>query len=138
MSPLVSCQQFDSFYWLILPATDPVKLGIPHYPKIVKKPMDLSTMRKKLDSGEYPNANKFKEDFALMIRNCMAFNPAGTVVHDAGVELQRAFEEKWAHLPPLKQPSDDEEEEDEEDTDDERMRKHFRESCDVCDTDIYA
>lgn len=85
--------------------------------------MDLGTMRKKLDNGEYPNAAKFKEDFALMIRNCMAFNPVGTPVHDAGVELQRIFEEKWTHLPPLRQPSEDEEDEDEDDSESERIRK---------------
>ncbi|KAL5535451.1 hypothetical protein ACEPAF_3545 [Sanghuangporus sanghuang] len=101
---------------------DPIKLGIPHYPRIVRKPMDLGTMRKKLENGEYPNAGKFKEDFALVIRNCMSFNPVGTPVHDAGVELQRVFEEKWAHLPPLRQPSEDEEEEEDEESDSERLR----------------
>ncbi|EJD04035.1 Bromodomain-containing protein [Fomitiporia mediterranea MF3/22] len=101
---------------------DAVKLGIPHYPKIVKRPMDLGTMRKKLDNREYPNAAKFKEDFALMIRNCMAFNPVGTAVHDAGVEIQRVFEEKWSHLPPLKVPSEDEDEDEDEDSDDDRIR----------------
>jgi hypothetical protein len=35
--------------------------------------MDMSTMRKKLDAGEYPNATKFFEDFKLMIRNCFVF-----------------------------------------------------------------
>jgi hypothetical protein len=29
--------------------------------------MDMSTMRKKLDAGEYPNATKLFEDFKLMI-----------------------------------------------------------------------
>ncbi|KAI5123582.1 hypothetical protein M0805_003400 [Coniferiporia weirii] len=102
---------------------DPVKLGIPHYPKIVKRPMDLSTMRKKLENREYPSAIKFYEDFALMVKNCMAFNPVGTPVHAAGVELQRVFEEKWAGLPPLKGQSDDEEDEEDEDSEEDRIRK---------------
>lgn len=104
---------------------DPVKLNIPQYPKIIKKPMDLSTMRRKLDSREYGRAEDFLDDFNLMIRNCMTFNPAGTVVHDAGVELQRVFGEKWANLPPLKAPqaeSDEEEDDDEESEDDHRIR----------------
>ena len=84
-------------------------------------------MRKKLENGEYPNASKFKEDFALMIRNCMAFNPAGTAVHDAGVELQRVFEEKWSHLPPLRtMQSEDEDEDVGDDSDDERLRMWFQ------------
>ncbi|KAF8649828.1 hypothetical protein AX16_005593 [Volvariella volvacea WC 439] len=101
---------------------DYVKLDLPTYPKIVKKPMDLSTMRKKLDNHEYPNAQKFCDDFKLMIRNCFAFNPAGTPVNQAGIELQRLFDEKWKNLPPLRNASEDEDEDDEDDSDAERQR----------------
>ncbi|KAG6911769.1 hypothetical protein DXG01_000015 [Tephrocybe rancida] len=103
---------------------DWVLLDIPAYPKMVKKPMDLSTMRKKLDNNLYPTANKFFDDFKLMIRNCFVFNPAGTPVNQAGIELQRVFDEKWKGLPPLREvmSDDDDEEEEEEDSDAERQR----------------
>ncbi|KAG6837117.1 hypothetical protein H0H93_014423 [Arthromyces matolae] len=97
-------------------------LEIPTYPKIIKKPMDLSTMRQKLESNAYPTAQKFFDDFKLMIRNCFMFNPAGTPVNQAGIELQRLFDEKWKSLPPLHEHSDEEEEEEEEDSDMERQR----------------
>ena len=61
--------------------------------------MDLSTMRKKLDNHEYPTAQAFFADFKLMIRNCFQFNPAGTPVNLAGIELQRLFDDKWKNLP---------------------------------------
>ena len=61
--------------------------------------MDLSTMRKKLDNHEYSNAQAFFADFKLMIRNCFQFNPAGTPVNLAGIELQRLFDDKWKNLP---------------------------------------
>jgi hypothetical protein len=71
--------------------------------------MDMSTMQKKLNAGEYPNATKFFEEFKLMIRNCFVFNPSGTPVNQAGIDLQRLFDEKWKHLPsPLQDASDDE------------------------------
>ena len=92
------------------------KLNIPSYPKIIKHPMDLSTMRKRLESGQYPNADKFYQDFKLMIRNCFTFNPAGTPVNLAGQELQRIFEEKWRNLPPLHPPSEDEDDDDASDS----------------------
>ncbi|KAG6902811.1 hypothetical protein C0995_011298 [Termitomyces sp. Mi166 len=109
------------------PFYDPVDwvlLDIPSYPKMVKKPMDLSTMRKKLDGGLYPTAQKFFDDFKLMIRNCFVFNPAGTPVNQAGIELQRVFDDKWKALPPLREVASDEEEEEEEeeDSDAERQR----------------
>jgi hypothetical protein len=92
-------------------------MGLPTYPKVVKKPMDLATIRKKLDNQEYTTAQKFYDDFKLMIRNCFLFNPSGTPVNLAGIELQRLFDEKWKHLPPLHEASeedDDEEDESEE------------------------
>ncbi|KAG1825607.1 Bromodomain-containing protein [Suillus subaureus] len=89
---------------------DAVKLDIPTYYKVIKKPMDMSTMRKKLEAGEYPNASKFFDDFKLMIRNCFLFNPAGTP--------------KWKNLPPLRDASDDEEEEyEDEESEEERNRR---------------
>ncbi|KAG2057138.1 Bromodomain-containing protein [Suillus hirtellus] len=103
---------------------DAVKLDIPTYYRVIKKPMDMSTMRKKLEAGEYPNASKFFDDFKLMIRNCFLFNPAGTPVNQAGIELQRLFDEKWKNLPPLRDASDDEEEEEEdEESEEERNRR---------------
>jgi bromodomain-containing factor 1 len=99
---------------------DWVKFDIPEYPRIVKKPMDLSTMRKKLDGGEYTSATKFYDDFKLMIRNCFSFNPSGSPVNAAGVELQRLFDAKWAGLPAIKPvESEDEEEEEEEEPEEE-------------------
>jgi len=100
---------------------DWVKLSIPDYPKIVKKPMDLSTMRSKLDSGAYSTAEKFRDDFKLIISNCFLYNPPGTPVHQAGLEIKKLFEEKWKGLPPLRPESEDEDEDD-SDTDEERSR----------------
>ncbi|KZT36618.1 Bromodomain-containing protein [Sistotremastrum suecicum HHB10207 ss-3] len=116
-------------YWnCASPFYDPVDwvaLNIPSYPKIIKKPMDFSTMKKKLEKGEYSNASKFHADFKLMLRNCFTFNPAGSSVNEAGQELQRVFDEKWAALPPLRERSESEgedEEDEEEDDDDEKSR----------------
>ncbi|KAI0768492.1 Bromodomain-containing protein [Trametes elegans] len=103
---------------------DPIKMGIPDYPKFVKKPMDLSTIKKKLDGGEYLNADKFRDDFKLMIKNCMTFNPPGNPVHEAGKALQQLFDEKWKNLPTPRPyaASDEEDEEEEEDSEYERAR----------------
>ncbi|KAF7784761.1 hypothetical protein Agabi119p4_926 [Agaricus bisporus var. burnettii] len=100
---------------------DWVKMDLPMYPKVVKKPMDLSTMRRKLDNNEYAAAKDFYSDFKLMIKNCFTFNPVGTPVQIAGADLQRLFEEKWKSLPPLREISDSEDEEDSEDDDRQRQ-----------------
>ena len=106
---------------------DAVKLGIPEYPKVIKKPMDLATMKKKLDAGMYPTPDKFRDDFSLMIKNCTTFNPPGNPVHEAGRALQSLFEEKWKNMPvPRAHDSSDEEDDDEDDGEeslDERARE---------------
>ncbi|KAG6891419.1 hypothetical protein C0992_007198 [Termitomyces sp. T32_za158] len=117
-------KQYSSVASPFYDPVDWVLLDIPTYPRVVKKPMDLSTMRKKLDGGLYPTAQKFFDDFKLMIRNCFVFNPAGTPVNQAGIELQRVFDEKWKALPPLREVVSDEdvEEEDDDDSETERQR----------------
>ena len=82
-------------------------------------------MRRKLEAGEYLSAPRFRDDFDLMIRNCMTFNPIGNPVHNCGVELKKLFEEKWAGLPPLKQISDDEDEDEEEEDEEEARRRKY-------------
>lgn len=79
-------------------------------------------MRKKLENHEYSNASKFFDDFKLMIRNCFTFNPAGTPVNQAGIELQRLFDEKWKNLPPLREVSEEEYVEEEDESEEERNR----------------
>ncbi|KAG9101496.1 hypothetical protein FS749_006399 [Ceratobasidium sp. UAMH 11750] len=93
-----------SLYQIASPFYEPVDVAfVPTYYKVIKRPMDLGTMRKKLDEGNYPNAHAFHNDFRLMIKNCMIFNPPGTAVHNAGLEMDRIFKEKWKNLPPLRQ-----------------------------------
>jgi bromodomain-containing factor 1 len=58
-------------------------------------------MRSKLESGAYHTAEKFRDDFKLIISNCNLYNPPGTLVHQAGIELKKLFEEKWKGLLPL-------------------------------------
>lgn len=88
--------------------------------------MDMSTIRKKLEGGEYSSSSKFYDDFKLMIRNCFTFNPAGTPVNQAGIELQRLFDEKWKSLPLLHAVSDDDDDEEEEDDSEEERLRAFR------------
>ncbi|THH18596.1 hypothetical protein EW146_g2409 [Bondarzewia mesenterica] len=92
---------------------DPVALSIPDYPSIIKKPMDLSTMRNKLDANMYPTAEKFRDDFKLMINNCVKYNGTQSAVAEADFALQRLFDEKRQNLPPLHPEVSDEEEEEE-------------------------
>ncbi|KAK5958651.1 transcription initiation at TATA-containing promoter protein [Knufia fluminis] len=74
---------------------DPVALNIPTYFQVIKKPMDLSTVRQKLDNGLYEKAKDFEEDVRLIFKNCYKFNPEGDYVYSRGQELERLFNQEW-------------------------------------------
>jgi hypothetical protein len=46
----------------------------PGYYAQIRQPMDISTMRARLNNGLYTDAAAFKTDFVLMIDNCRAYN----------------------------------------------------------------
>lgn len=53
---------------------NPVELGIPDYFQIVKKPMDFSTIKKKLREYQYTNFKEFCGDINLVFDNCITYN----------------------------------------------------------------
>lgn len=53
---------------------DPQALGIPDYFDIVRKPMDLSTIKKKLDLGQYSDPWEYVDDVWLMFDNAWLYN----------------------------------------------------------------
>ena len=55
--------------------SEPVsKDDFPEYYEQIQKPMDYSTMKKKLDNGEYRSAQAMQKDFILILQNCRKFN----------------------------------------------------------------
>ncbi|MCJ1392450.1 hypothetical protein MMC18_005317 [Xylographa bjoerkii] len=89
--------KYQSTGWPFHNPVDPVALNIPTYHKIIKKPMDLSTIESKLKGGQYENAREFESDIRLMFQNCYKFNPAGDNVHTMGKAFEGIFEAEWAH-----------------------------------------
>lgn len=53
---------------------DPNALGIPDYFNIVDKPMDLSTIQYKLNSGQYSDPWEYVDDVWLMLDNAWLYN----------------------------------------------------------------
>ncbi|XP_073999443.1 bromodomain-containing protein 140 isoform X2 [Rhodnius prolixus] len=68
---------------------EPVDLTeVPDYTNVVKHPMDLSTMRSKIDAFEYDSLAQFQADFELMISNCLAYNSEDTVFYRAALKMR--------------------------------------------------
>ncbi|KAK6112151.1 PHD-zinc-finger like domain family protein [Brugia pahangi] len=62
---------------------------VPGYSTVIKNPMDLSTMRKKLAKGDYKNLSQLKSDFTLMMNNCSTFNRHNEFFWKYGHRLHR-------------------------------------------------
>ncbi|XP_074403819.1 bromodomain adjacent to zinc finger domain protein 2B isoform X12 [Zonotrichia albicollis] len=77
----------------------PVNLKlVPGYKKVIKKPMDFSTIRDKLTSGQYPNLEAFSLDVRLVFDNCETFNEDDSDIGRAGHNMRKYFEKKWTEI----------------------------------------
>ncbi|XP_042303074.1 bromodomain adjacent to zinc finger domain protein 2B isoform X12 [Sceloporus undulatus] len=77
----------------------PVNLKhVPGYRKVIKKPMDFSTIRDKLNSGQYPNLEAFAVDIRLVFDNCETFNEDDSDIGRAGHNMRKHFEKKWTEI----------------------------------------
>ena len=70
----------------------------PTYKKVIKQPMDLATIKKKLDSNGYKLRDGFLDDVRLIFSNCELFNEDDSPVGKAGHAMKRHFEARWAEL----------------------------------------
>merc|ERR1711916_79708 len=78
---------------------DPVVLGIPQYFDIIKHPMDLGTVKNKLEGGMYSaDTDLFIADVRLVFRNCKCFNGDILEVGQMGNVCSVKFEE-WIRNP---------------------------------------
>jgi bromodomain-containing factor 1 len=69
---------------------------VPDYHKVIKHPMDLGTIEKKLEGGEYTHPNQFVGDVRLVFRNAYVYNKDVTIVWGMAERLSLTFEaEMW-------------------------------------------
>ncbi|CAH1242024.1 BAZ2B [Branchiostoma lanceolatum] len=70
----------------------------PQYKKIIKRPMDLSTIKNKLRDNKYRSREEFAEDIRLICDNCETFNEDESAVGQAGHNMRACFETRWSEL----------------------------------------
>ena len=85
--------------WPFLEPVDPVKLGIPDYFDVIKTPMDLSTVKRKLETGQYASAEQFEADVRLIFSNCYAYNAPDSDVVSLCRAFEKIFDAKWDQKP---------------------------------------
>lgn len=81
--------------WVFNVPVDAKRLGLHDYHKIITKPMDLGTVKMRLNKNWYKSPREFAEDVRLTFSNAITYNPKGEDVHLMAEQLSKIFEEKW-------------------------------------------
>ena len=71
------------------------QLNIPNYPKIIKNPMDISTVERNLKKTDYHTPYDFARDMRLIYQNACTFNKPGTPFYGAAIKFAKKFEEEF-------------------------------------------
>ncbi|XP_078141156.1 bromodomain-containing protein 3b isoform X3 [Centroberyx gerrardi] len=88
-----------AYAWPFYKPVDAEALELHDYHDIIKHPMDLSTVRKKMDNREYSDPQSFATDVRLMFSNCYKYNPPDHEVVAMARKLQDVFEMRFAKMP---------------------------------------
>ncbi|CAL1381043.1 unnamed protein product [Linum trigynum] len=74
---------------------DVVGMRLFDYDKVIKRPMDLGTVKSNLDDGVYKAPFDFASDVRLTFSNAMTYNPIGHEVHGFAKQLLKFFDDMF-------------------------------------------
>ncbi|KAF8404759.1 hypothetical protein HHK36_009648 [Tetracentron sinense] len=81
--------------WIFNVPVDVVGMGLHDYNQIIKRPMDLGTVKLKLGKNLYASPNDFASDVRLTFNNALIYNPRGHDVYVMAEQLLARFEEMF-------------------------------------------
>lgn len=84
--------------WPFMKPVDVKGLGLHDYNDVIEKPMDLGTIKNKMDAKDgsgYQHVQEVCDDMRLVFSNAMTYNPEGSDVYVMSKTLSDKFEERW-------------------------------------------
>lgn len=81
-----------------LRAVDPVLFDCPDYYDIIKEPMDLGTVERKLRNNAYSSPYQFFGDIRKIWSNAFTYNPRQSQVYNLTLEVSQYFEELYKEI----------------------------------------
>ncbi|XP_022985930.1 transcription factor GTE4-like [Cucurbita maxima] len=81
--------------WVFNTPVDVEGLCLHDYYIIIRHPMDLGTVKTRLNKNWYKSPKEFAEDVRLTFHNAMTYNPRGQDVHIMAEQLLKIFEDRW-------------------------------------------
>merc|ERR1712018_670347 len=88
-----------AYAWPFYKPVDTTMLELHDYRKIIKTPMDLGTIKNKMEGRDYHSHLDFASDMRLIFTNCYKYNPPDHDVVAMARKLQDVFEMKYARIP---------------------------------------
>ncbi|XP_016329066.1 bromodomain testis-specific protein-like isoform X4 [Sinocyclocheilus anshuiensis] len=92
-------KKHSAYAWPFYKPVDAKALGLLDYHEIIHQPMDMSTVKNKIEAREYTDALQFAADVRLMFSNCYKYNPPGHEVVAMARKLQDVFEFRFSKIP---------------------------------------
>lgn len=87
------------FAWPFQQPVDAKTLNLPDYHRIIKQPMDLSTIKKRLENNYYYCAAEAIKDYQTMFSNCYVYNKPGEDVVVMAQNIEKMFQAKILLMP---------------------------------------
>ena len=89
---------FSAFAYPFYEPVDHVGLKLTDYLTIVKQPIDLGSVRRKLESDQYADYKDVHADVTLMFKNCYLYNPTTHSVVKMAKKLEQIAEKRLVHM----------------------------------------
>ena len=83
---------------------NPVVDNVPNYFDVVKRPMDLNTIRTKMINGAYKTAAEFEADVRLIFQNCYEYWTQDDAIWKTCQEFENYFDTQWSERHEYKGP----------------------------------
>lgn len=98
LMPLITKLMESEYGWAFNNPVDPVQWNIPDYFDIIKCPMDLGSIKKRLENEHYSSVEAFAGDVRLVFENCIAYNSSTNKFNIAAKQLLSSFDKALASL----------------------------------------
>ncbi|KAJ1974753.1 ATP-dependent DNA helicase Snf21 [Dimargaris xerosporica] len=113
-------QVFESCYDAVFNCTDPAdgrmrsdlfielpsKRMYPDYYVLIRQPIAMSQIRKRMRSAHYRSVAEFRDDFNLMFKNACTFNEEGSWVYVDACEMKKVLDQQLDELCPDGEPAE--------------------------------
>merc|ERR1711983_608098 len=76
----------------------PNRKELPDYYEVIRKPVDIAKIQKRIDEDNYEDMNALEKDFMLMCKNTQQYNEDGSLIFEDSIVLQSVFTNARARI----------------------------------------